>query len=88
MSTFVSVEIPYKSDLASMVLIYAASFNTTSKFKCNAMRTLKNTSELILEVSYGNTIVNFQGNNIHIDLKRSGSPVGLYFSALETLILA
>jgi chaperone BCS1 len=81
MSTFVSVEIPYKSDLASMVLIYAASFNTTSKFKCNAMRTLKNTSELILEVSYGNTVVNFQGNDIHIDLVRSGNPVGLYFSA-------
>ncbi len=81
MTSFVSVEIPYKSELASLILTYAASFNTTNKFKCNALRTLKDSTELILETSYGDTELYFENNKIFINLKRIGDPVGLYFSA-------
>ena len=39
MNNFVTIEIPYKSELASLILTYTASFNTTTNFKCNSLRT-------------------------------------------------
>jgi SpoVK/Ycf46/Vps4 family AAA+-type ATPase len=81
MNNFVTIEIPYKSELASLILTYTASFNTTTNFKCNALRTLKDSSQLILEASYGKTEINFLDNKIIIDFQKKGSPVGLYFSA-------
>lgn len=76
---YVSVEIPYKATLASMVLGYASSFNNADSLRCETMPL--EGEEFHLELSHGITKINFQNEEILIDFKRKGDPVGLYFSA-------
>ena len=78
---YVSVQIPYKSSLASIVLGYSATFNSTNEFKCSSVKAVEDDDEIEFELNYGLNKINFNNNEIIIDYQKEGKPVGLYFSA-------
>jgi hypothetical protein len=78
---FVSVQIPYKSSLASIVLGYSATFNSSSEFQCSSVKAVEDDDEIEFELNYGSNKINFNDNEIIIDYQKEGTPVGLYFSA-------
>ena len=78
---YVSVQIPYKSSLASIVLGYAATFNCTDDFQCSSVKAVEDDDEIEFELNYGINKINFNNNEIIIDYQKEGKPVGLYFSA-------
>ena len=77
----VSVQIPYKSSLASIVLGYAATFNSSDEFQCTSVKAVDDDDEIEFELNYGLNKINFKDNEIIIDYQKEGKPVGLYFSA-------
>lgn len=89
MDNFINIEIPYKSSLATVILTYSASFPNLKNFRCEDIKFIDDSEALDLELAFGNTQLVFNDNNIIIELKRIGDPVGLYFSAdiYETLIV-
>jgi hypothetical protein len=89
MDNFINIEIPYKSSLATVILTYSASFPNLNNFRCENIKFIDDSETLDLEVAFGNNKLDFKGNQIIIELKRIGDPVGLYFSAdiYETLII-
>jgi SpoVK/Ycf46/Vps4 family AAA+-type ATPase len=76
---YVSVEIPYKATLASMVLGYISSYNNSDNLRCETMPL--EDEEFHLELSHGITKIKFNNDEIIIDFKRKGESVGLYYSA-------
>ena len=81
MDKFVKIEIPYKSNIASVVLSYAASFPGITSFRCENLKNLRKKKELDLEISFGETKINYEDEELIFVLERIGNPVGLYFSA-------
>jgi len=81
MDNFINIEIPYKSSLATVILTYAASFPNLNNFRCEDIKFIDDSETLDLELAFGNTKLDFKDNQIFIELKRIGNPVGLYFSA-------
>lgn len=78
---YVSVQIPYKSSLASIVLGYSATFNCSNDFQCSIVKAVEDDDEIEFELNYGSNKINFNDNEIIIDYQKEGKPVGLYFSA-------
>lgn len=78
---YLSIEIPYKSSLTSVILGYAASYKASNMYKCNSISLLDNDEFLDLELAHGITKIPYQDEIIIIDYKKYGEPVGLYFSA-------
>lgn len=81
MNHFITIDIPYKSNLATILLTYAASFPNINNFRCEDIKFIDTNEKLNLELAFGDTKLDFYDNEIIIELKRQGKPVGLYFSA-------
>lgn len=81
MDNFVKIQIPYKSSMASIILGYTATFNTTDNFRCENTKIIDSKEELDIEVGLGITEIKYKDEDIIIDFKQIGDPVGLYFSA-------
>ena len=81
MDNFVKIQIPYKSSMASIILGYTATFNTTDNFRCENTKIIDSKEDLDIEVGLGITEIKYKDENIIIDFKQIGDPVGLYFSA-------
>ena len=78
---YISIEIPYKASLCSVILGYSASFKTSDNFLCESLSIKNNIEKMDIQLANGITKINFEDNEIIIEVVRQGEPVGLYFSA-------
>lgn len=81
MEDFLEIEIPYKSNLATIVLTYSGSFPNLKNFRCEDIKFVDDKDELDLELAFGNNKITYNGFEIFIELERKGEPVGLYFAS-------
>lgn len=81
MDKFLEIEIPYKSNLATIILTYSGSFPNLTNFRCEDVKFVDDKDELDLEISFGNNKLLYNNSEIFIELQRKGEPVGLYFSS-------
>ena len=75
-----NIEVPYKSQLASIIFYYSATFDNLKTFICDGFSKEKGEYILDLKIPFGITEINYKNRKIFIDYKEIGNPQGLYFS--------
>ena len=81
MNNRITINIPYKSNLANIITYYAATFDDVDNFSCEGFFKENNKFKPELKLPFGETKINYKDNNIIINYTEEGEPVGLYFSA-------
>jgi hypothetical protein len=81
------IDIPYKSQLASIIFNYTSTFKKLNHYICDSFTCEKGIHELDLKIPFGITKVNYKNKisndkeeTIFIDYHETGDPQGLYFS--------
>ncbi len=79
------IDIPYKSQLASIIFYYTPTFKNMKHYICENFSNNKGKYELDLKIPFGITKLEYKNDineseTIFFDYKEIGSPQGLYFS--------
>ncbi|VVU94957.1 ATPase family associated with various cellular activities (AAA) [seawater metagenome] len=79
------IDIPYKSQLASIIFFFSPSFNNLGHYISDGFSQNDGEYELEFKIPFGLTKIEYKNDineteNIYFDYQESGTPQGLYFS--------